>query len=210
MTTELNFFFKGLLLGFSIAAPVGPIGVLCIRRTLSFGRFSGLFSGLGAATADCIYAIIAAFGLTFISNFLIAGQFWLRLIGGLFLIYLGWRTFVAKVSDKTKEIAHTTLLNDFISTFFLTITNPMTILSFLAVFAGLGLSSMESTYLEAFSLVLGVFLGSSAWWLLLSEGVTLFRKKVSDKVMRWINRIAGIIIICFGIAALATIVLNQS
>ncbi len=203
---EISFLLKGIILGFSIAAPVGPIGILCIRRTLQFGRFSGLFSGLGAAIADVIYAIIAAFGLTFVSNFLMAGQFWLRLIGGGFLLYLGWKTFFAKVSDKTKEISHTTLLNDFVSTFFLTITNPMTILSFLAVFAGLGLSSIQGSYLEAAALVIGVFLGSATWWLLLSEGVTLFRKKVSDKVMRWINRVAGMIIIAFGLAALLTVI----
>ncbi len=201
---EISFFLKGIILGFSIAAPVGPIGILCIRRTLQFGRFSGLFSGLGAAAADVIYAIIAAFGLTYISNLLIAGQFWFRLIGGGFLLYLGWKIFFAKVSDKTKAISHTNLVNDFVSTFFLTITNPMTILSFLAVFAGLGLSSIQGSYLEAAALVIGVFLGSAAWWLLLSEGVTLFRKKVSDNVMRWINRMAGIIIGVFGIAALYT------
>ena len=207
MTSELAFLLKGIILGFSIAAPVGPIGVLCIRRTLQFGRFSGLFSGLGAAAADVIYAVVAAFGLTFVSNMLMAGQFWLRLIGGLFLLYLGWKTFFAKVNDRTKEVAHTSLAGDFISTFFLTITNPMTILSFLALFAGLGLSSMNSTYLEASSLVFGVFLGSAAWWLILSEGVTLFRKKVSEKVMKWINHLAGAIIIGFGIAALITTVI---
>ncbi|MBX9922879.1 MAG: LysE family translocator [Rhabdochlamydiaceae bacterium] len=206
MTPELSFLLKGIILGFSIAAPVGPIGILCIRRTLQFGRFSGLFSGLGAAAADVIYAVIAAFGLTFISNFLMAGQFWLRLIGGGFLLYLGWKTFYATVSDRAREVAHTSLAGDFVSTFFLTITNPMTILSFLAVFAGLGLSSIQGSYLEAVALVVGVFLGSVAWWLLLSEGVTLFRKKVSDKIMRWINRVAGMIIVAFGLAALLTVI----
>lgn len=198
----MSFFLKGIILGFSIAAPVGPIGVLCIRRTLQFGRFSGLFSGLGAAIADMIYAVIAAFGLTFISNFLMSGQFWLQLIGGGFLLYLGWKTFFSKVGGKPSDISHSTLMNDFLSTFFLTITNPMTILSFLAVFAGLGLSNIQGSYVEAALLVMGVFLGSAAWWLLLSEGVTLFRKKVSEKVMKWINRVAGMIITAFGLAAL--------
>ena len=204
---SLDFLLKGMILGFSIAAPVGPIGVLCIRKTLQFGRFSGLFSGLGAAFADSIYAIIAAFGLTVISNFLLAGQFWFRLIGGGFLLYLGWKTFIAKPASESKNVPHTTLLNDFVSTFFLTITNPMTILSFLAVFAGLGLSNIHGDYLQAGGLVLGVFLGSAAWWLLLSEGVTLFRKKVSQKVMTWINRIAGLIILAFGIGALLSTIL---
>lgn len=204
---EFHFLLKGILVGFAIAAPVGPIGVLCIRRTLQYGRFSGLFSGLGAAVADTIYAIIGGFGLTFISNFLIAEQFWLRLIGGIFLLYLALRIFFAKANEKTKEISHTTLLNDFVSTFFVTITNPMTILSYLAVFAGLGLASSKQNYNEASMLVFGVFLGSTAWWLLLSEGVTLFRKKVSQKVMIWINRIAGIIIAGFGFVALLSVVL---
>jgi threonine/homoserine/homoserine lactone efflux protein len=203
---EMSFFVKGIILGFSIAAPVGPIGVLCIRRTLQFGRFSGLFSGLGAGAADAIYAGVAAFGLTFISYFLVAAQFWLRLIGGGFLLYLGWKTFVAKVEGKPKEASHTTLGGDFVSTFFLTITNPMTIFSFIAVFAGLGLSGPQGSYLDATALVLGVFLGSAAWWLLLSEGVTLFRKKVSGKVMRVINHVAGMIIIAFGALALLTLV----
>lgn len=203
---ENSFFWKGIILGFSIAAPVGPIGILCIRRALQFGRLSGLFSGIGAAVADAIYAIIAAFGLTFISNFLIAGQFWLRLIGGGFLLYLGWKTFFSKLKGNLKGVSHTTLLNDFVSTFFLTITNPMTILAFLAIFAGLGLTSVEESYTEASALVVGVFLGSAVWWILLSEGVTLFRKKVSEKVMQWINRVAGMMIAGFGIAAILSII----
>ena len=176
---SIDFFLKGLILGFSIAAPVGPIGVLCIRKTLQFGRFSGFVSGLGAALADAIYAIIAAFGLTFIADFLLAGQFWFRLLGGGFLLYLGWKTFVAKPNAELKNVSHTTLFNDFASTFFLTLTNPMTILSFLAVFAGLGLSSIKGDYVQASVLVLGVFLGSAIWWLTLSEGVTLFEKSKS-------------------------------
>lgn len=203
---SLDFFLKGIVLGFSIAAPVGPIGVLCIRKTLQFGRRSGFFSGLGAASADAVYAIMAAFGLTIVSNFLLAGQFWLRLIGGLFLLYLGWKTFVAKPTLQSKDVPHTTLLNDFVSTFFLTATNPMTILSFLAIFAGLGLSNIQGDYTQSSALVLGVFLGSAIWWLILSEGVTLFRKKVSQNVMIWINRIAGLIILGFGIGAMVSVI----
>ena len=205
---SIDFFLKGLILGFSIAAPVGPIGILCIRKTLQFGRFSGFVSGLGAALADAIYAIIAAFGLTLVADFLLAGQFWFRLLGGGFLLYLGWKTFIAKPNVQSKNVPHTTLFNDFASTFFLTITNPMTILSFLAVFAGLGLSSIEGDYAQASVLVIGVFLGSAIWWLTLSEGVTLFRKKVSQHVMIWINRVAGLIIFGFGVAALLATYFN--
>lgn len=201
---DLNFILKGVVLGFSIAAPVGPIGILCIRRTLQFGRFSGLFSGLGAAAADTVFGIIAAFGMTFISNFLLNSQPYLHLIGGVFLIYLGLKTFFHKPIEKLQAVQHKSLIGDFISTFFLTITNPMTILSYVAIFAGLGLSNQSTSYPNAIGLVGGVFLGSALWWLLLSEGVTLFRKKVSQKVMLWINRMAGIIITGFGIAALVS------
>lgn len=204
---NIDFFLKGLILGFSIAAPVGPIGILCISKTLQYGRFSGFVSGLGAAFADTIYAVIAAFGITFIADFILSEQFWFRLLGGVFLLYLGWKTFTAKPDIRSKKISHTTLFNDFASTFFLTITNPMTILSFLAVFAALGLSTVQGDYIQASMLVLGVFLGSALWWLLLSEGVTLFRKKVSQKVMTWINRVAGLMIFGFGMAALLTILL---
>lgn len=206
---EISFLLKGILLGFAIAAAVGPIGILCIQRTLQFGRFSGFMSGLGAAVADLLYAIIAAFGLTFISNFLVAGQFWVRLIGGGFLLLLGLKTFFAVVSDKTKEITHTTFYNDFISTFLLTITNPMIILFFLAVFAGPGLSSIQGNYFKAATLVVGIFLGSIIWWLILTEGISIFRKKFNKKVMRWINRIAGIIIVAFGIATILTVFFEE-
>lgn len=198
---ELNFFAKGMILGFAIAAPVGPIGILCIRRTLQYGRWSGLFSGLGAAIADTIYGMIAAFSLTFISDFVLAEQFWLRLIGGGFLFYLGWKTFNTRPKEKIEGTAHKTLLSDFLSTFLLTMTNPMTILSYIAIFAGLGLSDVDENYLHATYLVGGVFWGSLLWWLILSEGVTLFRKKMSQKLMLWINRIAGLIILGFALAA---------
>ncbi len=202
---SFDFFLKGIALGLAIAAPVGPIGVLCIRKTLEFGRLSGLFSGLGAACADTIYAVIAAFGLTIIANFLLEEHFWFRLAGGLFLLYLGWKTFSAMPNPQTKNLSHTTLINDFFSTFFLTLTNPMTILAFLAVFASLGLSDIEGDYIQAGELVCGVFLGSALWWLILSEGVTLFRKKISQETMEWINRTAGTIIMGFGIITLLSL-----
>ena len=203
---ELPYFIKGAILGFSIAAPVGPIGILCIRKTLQFGRLSGFSSGLGAAVADTIYGIIAAFGLTFVSDFLLAQKFWLRLIGGCFLIYLGGRTFFAKaIETSPPNVTHKTILADFISTFFLTLSNPMTVLSFVAVFAALGLIRSEESYSDALWLVGGIFIGSAAWWLILSEGVTYFRKRLSNQVMVWINRCAGMLIIGFGLLAWFTL-----
>lgn len=207
---ELNFFVKGIILGFCIAAPVGPIGILCIRRTLQYGRFSGLVSGLGAAFADTLYGIITAFGLTYISSFLLAWQFWFQLFGGIFLFYLGLKTFYSKPSEQDISISHKNLIKDFTSTFFLTLSNPMTILAFLAVFTGLGLSKTTGSATSASMLVLGVFLGSALWWLILSEGITFFRKKISVKLMIWINRFAGLMICIFGLWALCASIYSRS
>jgi len=199
---DLSFLINGLIIGFSIAAPVGPIGVLCIRRTLTEGRVSGLVSGLGAATADAVYGGVAGFGLTWISGFLVSQQIWLRLIGGLFLCYLGVRTFLDRPTGQTVSIKGSGLVNAYVSTFFLTLTNPMTILSFVAIFAGLGLTSADGDYFSAGVLVFGVFIGSALWWLVLSGGVDLFQTGFSHRRLRWVNMISGIVLTVFGLVAL--------
>jgi threonine/homoserine/homoserine lactone efflux protein len=199
---DIAFLLRGLAIGFSIAAPVGPIGVLCIRRTLAAGRASGLVSGLGAATADAIYGCIAGFGLTFISNFLVSQQVWLRLIGGVFLCYLGLKTLLAKPAEQAALAKGNGLVGSYASTFFLTLTNPMTIISFAAIFAGLGLASTSEKYVSAGVLVLGVFIGSALWWLILSGGVGVFRDKFNPQGLQWVNRISGAIITGFGLFAL--------
>jgi len=195
-------YLRGLLIGISIAAPVGPIGILCIRRTLAEGRLSGLISGLGAASADAIYGMIAGFGLTFISGFLVAQQSWLSLLGGVFLCYLGIRTFLSPPSEEAIQAESSSLLRNYLSIFFLTLTNPMTILSFVAIFAGIGLANSSGDYTLAAILVLGVFSGSALWWLILSFGVSLFRERVSSQWMFWINRLSGVIVFSFGGLAL--------
>jgi len=202
---DIHFLLKGLLIGFSIAAPVGPIGVLCIRRTLADGRLSGLLSGLGAASADAVYGCVAGFGLTIISNFLVSQQNWIRLVGGLFLCYLGIKTLLAKPAQEATQIKKKGLLGAYASTFVLTLTNPMTILSFAAIFAGLGLASSGGDYSSAAVLVLGVFCGSAAWWLLLSGVVGLLREKFNYKIMLWVNRVSGVIVTGFGVYALSSL-----
>lgn len=197
--------FKGILIGFSIAAPVGPIGMLCMRRTLAKGRVTGIATGLGAATADAVYGCIGALGLTWVSGFLVDQQMWLRLIGGLFLCVLGVQTFLANPTEEAASAKGEGLLGAYASTFFLTLTNPMTILSFAAIFAGLGIGNTQGDYLAAMLVVLGVFIGSAAWWLTLSGGVSLLRVKVTSEGLRWINRISGIIIAGFGLFALLTL-----
>jgi threonine/homoserine/homoserine lactone efflux protein len=203
----MHFLVIGLIIGFSIAAPVGPVGVLCIRRTLAEGRLHGLVSGLGAATADAIYGGIAGFGLTFISDMLVQQQIWLRFFGGVFLCFLGLKTLLAKPSEKSPSEKRTGLLGSYGSTFFLTLTNPMTILSFAAVFTGIGLGSTLVDYGSAALLVFSVFAGSALWWLILSGSVSLLRKKVTPRVLRWINMVSGAIIMGFGVFALVSIVL---
>ena len=202
---ELSYLLRGAVIGFSIAAPVGPIGVLCIRRTLAEGRVSGLLSGLGAATADAIYGSMAGFGLTFISRILLSHLVWFRLAGGVFLCYLGLKTFLARPCERAVSTKGNGLLGAYASTFFLTLTNPMTILSFAAIFAGLGVASARGNYFSAGLLVFGVFLGSTLWWLSLSSGVCVFRTKFNPRGLRWVNRISGIIITGFGLLALLSL-----
>lgn len=227
----IGYLLRGLIIGFSIAAPVGPIGVLCIRRTLSEGRAVGFASGLGAATADAVYGSVAAFGLTSISTALVGQQEWLRLIGGAFLCYLGVRIFTARpaggpaagepaaagpagaesaaarpaAADPASSAAARSLPGAYASTFFLTLTNPMTILSFAAIFAGLGLASGPGTFTSAGSLVAGVFLGSAAWWLVLSTGASALRDRMTAGGLRWVNRLSGTIIAAFGLLALVSL-----
>ena len=192
--------FKGMIIGFAIAAPVGPIGVLCIRRTLAEGRASGFVSGLGAATADAIYGCIAALGLTFVANFLVGGEAWLRLVGGAFLIFLGVRTFLARPAERTAPVGKERFLGAYFSTLFLTLTNPTTILSFAAIFAGLGAGSADGDVLP---LVLGVFLGSALWWFVLSGATSLFRDRLSAGGLRWVNRVSGTVLATFGVLAIS-------
>ena len=195
----IDYFIKGLIIGISVAAPVGPIGVLTIKRTLTEGRTSGFVTGMGAAMADTVYGIIAGCGLTAISSFLLTQAFWLKLIGGLFLLFLGVKSFMSKPPEKSAEIAGKGLFYNFISTFFLTVTNPSTILSFLAIFAGLGLGSSKTDYFSSLILVFGVFLGSALWWFILSFTVSFFRSKVTDNRLVRINRISGALITAFGL-----------
>jgi predicted secreted hydrolase/threonine/homoserine/homoserine lactone efflux protein len=200
---EFEAFWRGLLIGLAIAAPVGPIGVLCIRRTLAQGRTTGFVTGLGAATADAVYGSIAGFGLAFLSGFLVQQQTWLRLGGGLFLLYLGARTLLRRPAEMEIETDAKGYLGAYLSTFFLTLTNPMTILSFTAVFAGLGIGSQAGGgYGAAGLLVVGVFAGSASWWLVLSGLVGVLRKKMDLAKLTWVNRVSGAVIIAFGAAAL--------
>ncbi len=203
---EMTFFFKGLIVGFVIAAPVGPIGVLCARRTLTYGRRAGFFSGMGAATADSFYGFIAAFGLTYISDLLIGHQYWLRLAGGALLCIIGVRTLIAE-PEQQRAVPKSAgrFAGMYTSTFFLTLTNPMTIFSFAAVFAGFGLAGARGSFVSAGTLILGVFLGSGLWWLFLVGVFSLFKRRLEHHELQWVNRVAGIIIAGSGVLALLSL-----
>ncbi len=200
---------QGLLMGFSVAAVVGPIGILCIQRTMSHGFRYGLVTGLGAATADALYGSIAAFGLTVVTTMLVHLQAWIHLLGGLFLIYLGARTLSRKPAEKAAQARGGSHARAYTSTLLLTLTNPQTILSFAAIFAGLGISTSDSahngvsaTSLDSIVVVGGVFLGSALWWLLLSGGINILRGRFTVRWLLWVNRLSGGIILFFGVYAL--------
>jgi len=202
---EFSFLIKGVLLGFSIAAPVGPIGILCIRRTLAQGMAFGIFSGLGAAVADTIYGLMAVFGLTVISQFLVAQRFLLGLVGGIFLSYVGITTFLAKPTTQIQEpVSGGGLARAFSTTFFLTLANPVTIIAFMAITAGMGLT-ITNDYSTAMLFVLGVFLGSTFWWLILSGFVGFLRGTITPNMIIWINKISGLLIIAFAVVTLVSL-----
>ncbi|PLT30470.1 lysine transporter LysE [Peribacillus deserti] len=194
-------FIKALLLGFSVSAPVGPIGLLCIQRTLSRGKAAGFLTGFGAVTANLIYASIAALGLSVVSAFLVEQEIYLRIFGSLFLFYVGIKTLLKAPANHAAQIQGEALLSMYLSTFVLMITNPATILNFVAMFSGLGINPENGSGAETAALISGVFFGASLWWAILSIAVSLFRKKVTPH-LAFINKMAGGIIILLGLLAI--------
>lgn len=198
--------WKGIAIGFSIAAPVGPIGLLCMRRAMTEGRLVGFVSGLGAATADAGYGILAAAGLTAISNVLLAHRVWLQLFGGAFLVYIGWQIWRSPPATRPAEARPATnLASAYGSTLVLTVANPMTVLSFLGIFAGVGVSPGNSST-GPWWLVVGVFLGSAAWWLTLSTVAGWIGGRLRPAWLRAVNIAAALVILAFGFWQLASVV----
>jgi len=194
---NLGVFAKGLLAGLAIAAPVGPVNVLCVSRTLTKGWKAGLVSGLGAATADAFYGAIAGFSINFIIQLLIRQEFWIRLIGGSFLVVVGLLYYFKRAGSLEARESGSAKQSDFVSTLLLNLTNPTTVLSFLAVLAALRASQPKSWWLD-WLLVLGIFCGSLLWWIVLIAIVNRFRSRFDDRAMLWMNRLAGLAIGGFG------------
>ena len=206
----IGFLLKGLLVGIVIAVPVGPVGILCIRRTILDGRLAGLFSGLGAATADSVFGIIAGFGLTVISDSLFYYQDLLRIGAAAFLLYVGvtslmWDPNVRRRSDEDPQ----GLFGDFASTFVLTITNPVTILSFIAIFGAIGFTGEDATMLHAAILVAGVWCGSFLWWIGLIAATGLLRMTFQRQHLVWINRGSGGVLVAAGVLLLCSLVVEH-
>jgi threonine/homoserine/homoserine lactone efflux protein len=193
---------KGVIIGFSLAAPVGPVGIMCIRRTLTHGHLRGFVSGLGAAAADSVYAIVAAFGITLISNFIVRQEIWIRLIGGILLLVLGTRTLLHHPQEREPKVGINGHASAFVSMFFLTFTNPMTLFAFAVVFAGLGAGSVVDDTLTASFLVAGVFCGSGLWFLFITSAVHFYKDKFKQRGLKIVNIVAGCFIILCGLIAL--------
>lgn len=213
--TSLLPLMQGFIIGLSIAAPVGPLGVLCIKKTLNEGKLAGFLCGLGIAVGDSIYGAVAAFGLAMITHFLTGNKAYFQIIGGAFLLYLGIKTILQKPADPqifSRKGKHQTfhfskkLLQNFFSTVFLTLTNPPTILSFIAIFAGLGLANLQNNYFSAALMVTGLFLGSLSWWLFLTESINLVRKKITQNTLRWVNVLSGLTLVAFGATCLVKLI----
>ncbi len=204
---EIGVFFKAFLIGISVTAPLGPIGIICMQKTLSRGIVGGLITGLGAALADTFFAIVAGFGVGFVANFVEKQQFILRFAGGVILIILGAKIYYTNTIKqfRRQKIHKGGAVGDFLSVFFLTLSNPLTIIFFGAVFAGLGLVSSQGSWTSTIMLVLGVFTGALTWWVLIILLVSFFRHKIRLRSLWWINKIAGSIIAIVGIASLISL-----
>jgi threonine/homoserine/homoserine lactone efflux protein len=194
----IELFFRGLAAGFAISAPVGPVNVLCVSRTIAKGWWAGIVSGMGAAAADTFYGSIAGFSISIVISFLIREQSKLRLFGGILLVLLGIWYYHKRPDQLSKHSKDSATHSDFVTTFLLNLTNPTTVLSFLAVLAVLGLSEHRAAWLTLI-MIGGIFIGSMAWWLILTGVTNHFRDRFNDKAMLWMNRIGGIAIGAFGV-----------
>jgi threonine/homoserine/homoserine lactone efflux protein len=199
---ELGLFLKGLVVGFVVAAPAGPIAVMCLHRAIEEGRLSGIATGLGAALADTVFGAVAALGVGYVSDFIVNEQMPIRFIGGIVLCVMGLVTFLRKPRIGSFVDDHVTLIGAFATAFALTMTNPITILAFFAIFSALGVEHLVGQRLDAATLIVGLLGGATAWWMMLAIGAALFRDRFTDRGLIWVARVSGLVIVGFGVAAL--------
>ncbi len=193
---------KGIIIGLVIGVPVGPIGLLCINRSLCGGAAYSFFSWLGVATGDALAGGVAALGLTLISNFISNQPPWLHIIIGLALCYFGLRVLMGRPATQAAAVKDGGSLSGYASTFFLTVTNPMTFPSFFAIYAGWGVKRLAGEYFSAAVLAVAIFFGTALWWLVLGASLLLCRDRFSDSLLRWIHHVSGAVIAGFGLVLL--------
>jgi len=203
----IELFMKGIIIGLMVSIPLGPIGVLCIQRTLNKGRKAGFVSGLGASAADTFFALIAGYGISMVITFIKAQHVYFQIIGGLIVMYLGIHIFFTNPVKQLRlqRMSQNNLSQDFLSVFFLTVSNPMAIFFFLAMFAGVNLAGGPMNFFLVSLIVAGVFLGSSAWWFVLTTLVNIFRHRFRLKSIWWMNKVSGMTIFFLGIAAILSV-----
>ena len=202
---SIYFIIQGVLIGFVVAVPVGPLGLLCINRALAQGALCGLLSGFGIASADALAALIVALGVSFISGFVTDYQTTLRLAGGVFLCYLGWKIYRTKPKNQAVPSNVNGLLNAYGTAFFVAISNPATVLSFIAIYAGWHVPSLHGRYFAAALLAIGVFMGSALWWIGLFIGMNVHGGKFSLSTLGWVHRVSGVLILGFGVVVLLSV-----
>jgi len=202
----LEYIINGFLIGLLASMPVGAIAVMSVQRTMNNGLWAGFTIGMGAGFGDLVYAAVAGFGITIIIDFLVANRIWLTLIGGLFLLYIGYKIFtsdtVKQFRTRNKQISKLKMANDFVSSFFLALSNPVTILGFTGFFASTGIISENTTHLNILVMLIAVFVGATSWWFGISMVVNFFKKKITLRRIIMVNRVTGIIIILLGIAVI--------
>ncbi|RDD62640.1 lysine transporter LysE [Ferruginivarius sediminum] len=201
-------FLKGIAVGIAVAAPVGPVGLLCVQRTLQDGLWVGLASGLGAATADGIFSAIAGFGLAAVAGFLTEHRDLLRLVGGAVLFLLAWRAWRRAPPEMADAPVHVKVLSGFATGLAITLSNPMTIMGFVGIFAGFGLGELQDGVGRAGELIIGVFIGSAMWWLGLCAGTAALKPRFGPQSLAWTNRMAAVMLVGFGIFAIGSVLVR--
>jgi threonine/homoserine/homoserine lactone efflux protein len=205
---ELSFFIQGIVIGLTLAVPIGPISLLCIQRTIADGRLHGVISGLGVSTADSFYAAITVLGLTAISSLIVTYQYLFRSLAGVILVLIGIRVFMLVPAGVSEKSEHETYFKDYLSMVVIAIANPMTLIFFLVILPGFGVIIQESAFLPATGFVVGVFFGSAIWWIILCGSIGSVRSRISVKNLGLINRISGVLISCFGAGMLILLIVT--
>jgi threonine/homoserine/homoserine lactone efflux protein len=206
---DVSLFVQGIIIGLTLAVPVGPLALICIQRTVTEGRFHGIFSGIGVATADSFYAAIAFLGLTVLSSLIIAQQYLFRFLAGVVLILIGIRVFLSIPSDISVKTEHETYLKDYLSMVALAIANPLTLVFFLVILPGYGVVIHGTSFLSAAEFVAGIFFGSTVWWVVLCGSIGSVRSRLSGENLGLINRVSGLLISWFGVGVLILLVMTM-